>query len=58
MYVAGLIAVNTTLAAASGGMAVVLIQSALGRPCDVGNIMNGILAGKLPHACPGHDAVA
>lgn len=45
MAVASRIAVNTTLAAASGGLTSLLCETLLGRPGDVGPILNGILAG-------------
>ena len=53
MQVASLTAVNTTLAAAAGGISVILLQAALGKPCEIGAFMNGILAGRhcSEHPC-------
>lgn len=45
MALASRIAVNTTLAAAAGGLTSLLCEAMLGHPGDVGPILNGILAG-------------
>ena len=46
MQVASLTAVNTTLAAAAGGVGVLIIQVLfLGQAPDIGDFMNGILTG-------------
>ena len=49
MRLASRIAVNTTLAAASGGLSSLFCETLLGHPGDISPILNGILAGKLLH---------
>jgi Ammonium Transporter Family len=45
MELASRVAVNTTLAAAAGGFTALLIDTVLGRPTDITNMLNGILSG-------------
>lgn len=47
MYVASKCAVTTTLAAASGGVTVLIVDVGFGNPPDVGPALNGILAGLV-----------
>ncbi|GMH35890.1 hypothetical protein BSKO_03758 [Bryopsis sp. KO-2023] len=47
MHVASKTAVNTTLSAAAGGIAVVLVHALSGNPADVSPVLNGILAGLV-----------
>lgn len=47
MYSAGLAAVNTTLSIASGGLTCLIASVVMGRPADVGELLNGILAGAV-----------
>lgn len=47
MYVASKCAVTTTLAAASGGVTVLIVDVAFGHPPDVAPALNGILAGLV-----------
>ena len=46
MKLASRIAVNTTLAAAAGGLSALTCETLLGHPGDISPILNGILAGK------------
>ena len=46
MHLASRIAVNTTLAAAAGGLTSLSCATLLGHPGDISPILNGILAGK------------
>lgn len=47
MDLAAAIAVNTTLSAAAGGMTTLLLEILLGRPGDIGPVLNGILGGLV-----------
>ncbi len=47
MELASRIAVNTTLAAAAGGLTSLSCATLLGHPGDISPILNGILAGEL-----------
>ncbi|KAK9810523.1 hypothetical protein WJX72_012129 [[Myrmecia] bisecta] len=47
MYTASKIAVNTSLAAAAGGVTSLVVTAALGHPGDVRPALNGILAGLV-----------
>ena len=46
MRLASKIAVNTTLAAAAGGLSALLSETLMGAPGDIAPVLNGILAGK------------
>jgi ammonia channel protein AmtB len=46
MALASRIAVNTTLAAAAGGLTALLFETLLGYPGDIIPILNGILSGQ------------
>lgn len=46
MRLASKIAVNTTLAAAAGGLTALLSETLLGAPGDIAPVLNGILAGE------------
>ncbi len=46
MRLASRIAVNTTLAAAAGGLTSLFCETLLGHPGDISPILNGILAGE------------
>ena len=50
MHVAAAIAVNTTLAAAAGGLTGITLHASLGYPGDIAPVLNGILAGVKSHA--------
>lgn len=52
MLVASKVAVNTTLAAATGGLAVLFASLFLGRPGDIGPMLNGILAALVAITSP------
>ena len=45
MALASKVAVNTTLAAAAGGLTSLACEALLGHPGDIGPILNGILSG-------------
>ncbi|KAH7617269.1 putative Ammonium transporter 2 [Nannochloris sp. 'desiccata'] len=47
MGTAAIAAANTTISAAAGGLACLLINIILGKPGDVGPLLNGILAGAV-----------
>lgn len=49
---ASLVAVNTTLAAATGGLTVLALSVFLGRPGDIGPTLNGILAALVAITSP------
>ena len=46
MRLASKIAVNTTLAAAAGGLSALLSETLMGAPGDIAPVLNGILAGE------------
>ena len=46
MRLASKIAVNTTLAAAAGGLTALLSETLLGAPGDIAPVLNGILSGE------------
>ncbi len=49
---AGRVAMNTTLAACTGGLAAVFVMYAMVRKWDTGAIINGFLAGLVAITCP------
>jgi Amt family ammonium transporter len=49
MALASKVAVNTTLAAAAGGLTSLACEALLGHPGDIGPILNGILSGEAMH---------
>lgn len=46
LRLASKIAVNTTLAAAAGGLSALLSETLMGAPGDIAPVLNGILAGE------------
>ena len=52
MELASRVAVNTTLAAAAGGVTALLLESILGRPSDIAPMLNGILSGLVAITSP------
>ncbi len=52
MLTASRVAVNTTLSAATGGLTVLFLSLFLGRPGDIGPMLNGILTALVAITSP------